>query len=174
MQKDLPKRKSIRLPGYDYSQPGYYFVTFCVESKRKLLGRVVGSGFHPRPSVELTKIGIEVQKSIQHVGSGFHPRPNNAGIEIQKYVIMPNHIHMIVVLTAVGDGTPTLQSVVGRIKSYTTKRWNDINNTKYETLWQSGFHDHIIRSEAGYQRIWQYIDENPARWVDDRYFIEEL
>jgi len=142
-----------------------------------MLGAViVGSGFHARPNIELTDLGIEVQKSINYICS------NDAGVEIPQYVIMPNHVHMIVALNAVGangeravgHGSPTLQTVMGRIKSYTAKRWSEMNGTKYQTLWQRSFHDHIIRDEADYRRIWQYIDENPMRWSEDKYYNRQI
>ena len=164
--KELPVRKSIRLKGYDYSQAGYYFITGCVKNRHEILGSIVGSGFHARPQVELTDIGIEIQKSIEYV------RNNDENVEIPKYVIMPNHIHLIVVLTAVGHGSPTLQSVVGRIKSYTTKQWNEMCNTKYKTFWQDSFHDHIIRDDADYLLHLQYIENNPSKWAEDRYYVQ--
>ena len=172
MQKALPVRKNIRMEGYDYSSNGAYYVTFCVEDRHEILGQIVGSGFHARPPqnpiqplVELTDIGIEIQKTIEHICA------NDKRIEIPKYVIMPNHVHLIVVLKAVGHGSPTLQSVVGRIKSYTAKRWSEICGTKYQTFWQSRFHDRIIRNEDEYKRVWQYIDENIEKWTEDEYYI---
>ncbi|MCL2109737.1 MAG: transposase [Oscillospiraceae bacterium] len=194
--KEFPVRKKIRLQGYDYSSNGAYFVTFCVENKHELLGKIVGSGFHARPTantniigsdfqcpvghenharptVELTEIGIEIQKSIEFMCK------NNPKIKIPKYIIMPNHVHMIVVLSTVrqrgdtvGHGSPTLQSVVGRIKSYTAKCWCDIYGLEHQSFWQSRFHDHIIRNKEEYERICQYIDENPLKWAEDSYFVE--
>ena len=180
MHKELPVRKIIRLQGYDYSQNGAYYVTMCVENRHEILGQIVGSGFHARPCenpmqplVELTDIGIEIQKTIDYICN------NDQRIEIPKYVIMPNHVHLIILLktvghdhdaSTVGHGSPTLQSVVGRIKSYTAKRWSEICGEKYQTFWQYCFHDHIIRSKEEYWQKWLYIDENPAKWAEDRYY----
>jgi REP element-mobilizing transposase RayT len=164
--KELPVRKKIRLDGYDYSSAGYYFVTICVKDRHEILGRV-GSGFHARPQVELTDIGLEIQKSIEYVSA------DTQTIEIPKYIIMPNHVHLIVVLKTVGHGSPTLQSVVGRIKSYTAKRWSEMCGEKYQTFWQSRFHDRIIRNEEEYRVRWQYIDNNPAKWAEDDYFVKK-
>jgi len=169
--RDYPARKCVRLKDYDYGQNGAYFVTFCVQERRKLLGRIVGSGFHARPFVELTEIGVETQKSIEYI------QTNSKGVEIQKYAIMPNHVHMIIFLSgfgtgnAVGHGSPTLQSLVGRIKSYTTKRWNEMCCAKQASLWQRSFYEHIIRNESEYQTIRQYIDDNPAKWLEDKYYM---
>ena len=163
---DLPVRKYPRLKNYDYSQNGAYFVTFCVKNKHELCGTiVVGSGFHARPSIVLTELGFEIQKTIEFVNS------NDKSINIQKYIIMPNHVHMIICLSAVGHGNPTLQFVVGQIKSYTTKRWNEICGTNNLSFWQHSFHEHIIRNEIEYQHIWQYIDQNPDKWSEDKYYI---
>ena len=71
----------------------------------------------------------------------------------------------------VGHGSPTLQTAVGRIKSYTAKQWREMGDILDQTFWQRSFHDRIIRNEAEYQRIWQYIDENPALWDEDVYHV---
>ena len=93
--KELPVRKSIRLKNYDYSSAGYYFVTVCVEGRHEMLSKIVGSDFYVRPRIELTDIGIEIQKSIEYITA------NNAAVEIPKYIIMPNHVHLIIVLKSV-------------------------------------------------------------------------
>ena len=185
VEKELPVRKNVRLKGYDYSSTGAYFVTFCVKGGHELLGKIVGAGFHPRPLptnphqlpeilhpyVELTDLGIAVQKSIEYI----HAHTKN--VEIPKHIVMPNHVHMLVVLGAGGspqgaggDGTPPLHSVMGRIKSYSVKPWNEDNASEHFSFWQRNYYDHIIRDEAEYKRIWQYIDENPARWEEDCYY----
>ena len=88
------------------------------------------------------------------------------GIVIDKYVIMPNHLHMIVILEDTGgDGTPPLQNVIGQLKSFTTNKFN-------KTLWQRSFHDHIIRGEEDYQKIWEYIDTNPMKWEFDCFYTD--
>jgi len=139
-----------------------------------LLGRVVDcavvgktSTQHLRPKVELTELGTEIQNSIEYIKS-----EGKGGVEIQKYVIMPNHVHMIISLSgnAVGHGSPTLPTIVGRIKSYSTKRWNEICGTNHLPFWQRSFHEHIIRNKSEYHLIWQYIDENPAIWTEDKYY----
>ena len=95
---------------------------------------------------------------------------------IDKYVIMPNHVHMIIV---VQDGTPsaaengtrggasptksTVPQIIQSLKSMTTKHFGF-------SMWQRSYHDHIIRDETEYQRVWQYIDENPQKWAEDDYY----
>lgn len=158
MQQDLPKRRSIRLHGYDYSQAGYYFITICVKNRLELLGQIVGTTDPGRPFVELTPIGRCAEEPIQ--------KANKNNVKIDKYIIMPNHIHFIVILGHESDdrGRSSLQQVVRNIKSYITKQAGF-------SLWQHRFHDRIIRNEVEYQKIWQYIDENPARWKEDCYFV---
>ena len=149
--KELPVRKNIRLKNYDYSNAGYYFITMCVKDRHEILGTVIvgttapgrpSSVGHPShsavpaacPFVELSPIGQCVAETIQNA--------NRKNVKIDKYVIMPNHIHMIVVL---GDG-PALQQVVRNIKSFVTK-WAGF------PLWQPRYYDHIIRDEPVGARI---------------------
>ena len=82
---ELPARKPNRLPCFDYSTPGAYFITICVEGKRCILGNIVGGGALDAPKVRLTSAGWVVQKYILSSS-------NVAGVTVDKYVIMPNHI----------------------------------------------------------------------------------
>ena len=146
---EFRERKSPRLKGYDYSLPGAYFVTICTRDRKCILGEIVGEGLCPLPKNTLTPIGKETEASIQFINK------NCKGVSIPKYVIMPNHIHLIVVLEDTGgDGTPPLQDVIRILKSYTTNKYDDV-------LWQKSFHDHIIRGDEDYLKIWNYIDTNP-------------
>ena len=172
--KELPVRKQIRLKNYDYSQSGCYFVTICVKDKHELLGTIVGAPVPSRqycvleyPEVELTELGYRIESAITYYNA------NSIAI-IDKYVIMPNHIHMIIVIRqtagdrgrGAGDrGRSPLQEIVRNLKSYVTK-------TAGFSPWQRSFHDHIIRNDEDYLRIWKYIDENPARWSEDKYYVK--
>ncbi len=154
----LPKRKPTRLKGYDYSSSGAYFVTICTHNRQCILSNIVGEGLCALPQNILTPIGIEIEKSIQFIND------NYMGVIIDKFVIMPNHIHLIVILEdSGGDGTPPLQNVIGQLKSYTTNKFGN-------TLWQRSYHDHIIRDEKDYQKIWEYIDTNPLKWELDCFY----
>lgn len=159
----LPKRKSTRLKNFDYSSNNIYFVTVCTDKKQKLLCSIksVGEGLCALPQIFLTDIGEEVNKSILYINEHYR------NIRISKYVIMPNHIHMLVAIenNTGGDGTPPLQNIVGAFKSFTTNKYG-------KKLWQRSFHDHIIRNESDYLKIWNYIDTNPAKWTDDCFYIE--
>ena len=82
---------------------------------------------------------------------------------------MPNHLHLIISLTG-GHGNPPLQSIVGLLKSFTTKKWNELIGGNFFELWQRSYYDHIIRNENEYKKIWEYIEENPARLANDSYY----
>ena len=160
---DFKNRKQLRLNNYDYSNNGAYFITVCTQGRRNILSRIiVGEGFHPLPIVELTKIGIEIENTINFINDNYR------NVFIEKYVIMPNHIHLILYLgyeNLGGHGNPPLQKIVGQLKSFTTKKYGKI-------LWQRSYYDHIIRNENEYAEIWNYIDSNPYKWLEDEYFNE--
>ncbi len=156
---NLPKRKPTRLKEYDYGTPGAYFITICTHNRQCVLSKiVVGEGLCALPQNTLTPIGNEIKKSIQYIND------NYIGITIDKYVIMPNHIHLIVnINNSGGHGNPPLQDIIGQLKSYTTNKFGN-------TLWQRSFHDHIIRGDVDFQKIWEYIDTNVLRWEKDCYY----
>ena len=152
---ELRKRKSVRIEGYDYSQPGCYFVTICVKNNHEMLGRIVGANCVRQ---HLSEYGIIVENEIKVLSETYNL------VEVVKYVVMPNHIHMII---SISDGgrtqfAPTVSRMVKQFKGLVTKRIGF-------SLWQKSFHDHIIRDESEYRRIWQYIDENPQHWDEDEY-----
>lgn len=161
----LPERKLLRLQGWDYSGAGYYFVTICVQDRKNLLRRgahcAPGSGFPP-----LSEIGETVERTLLEIPDHY---PN---VKVDKYVVMPNHIHFILVLEPRDGGrtmcapTPTLSQVVRMMKETVTKRLG-------QKIWQNGFYDHVIRDEADHLRIWNYIDTNPTKWPEDEYYYQE-
>lgn len=161
---ELPKRKPNRLKKYDYSTPGYYFVTICTKDKKPMLSEItVGAGIARPPEVKLKKYGKIVEEAILNIPV-YYP-----SVEIDKYVIMPNHIHLIMVIKADKYGrampAPTISTVINQMKGYVTKKAGI-------SLWQKLFHDHIIRGEKDYQKIWQYINANPVCWKDDCFYLE--
>lgn len=162
MAENLPKRKAPRLQGYDYSTPGAYFVTLCTWGKRSLLSQIVGEGLAP-PAVKLSRFGIVADEQIKAISSRFPT------VRVDKYVIMPNHIHMLLVIEGSGGASPspTIPHVVGVFKSLVTRLCGC-----GPCLFQRSFHDHIIRGEEDYRKIWDYIDTNPARWESDCLYSE--
>jgi REP element-mobilizing transposase RayT len=155
----LPTRKKIRLNGYDYAGVGYYFVTICIKDRHELLGHIVGATVLGRPYTELSEPGGLVDSAISYYSA------NNLAV-FDKYLIMPNHIHMIIAIPKeMGDrGRSPLQQIVRNLKSYGTK-------IAGFSPWQKSFHDHIIRDKTEYHRIWKYIDDNPALWTEDSYYV---
>jgi len=156
--KERPVRKNIRLKGYDYSRTGAYFVTICVKDKHELLGEVVGAATC-RPYVVLSEYGAIIKSSIQKIPSIY------GSVQVERYVIMPNHIHMMIRISDHGRqiAAPTVSLIVSNMKRAVSMQ------TGF-SLWQKSFHDHIIRTEEEYHRICRYIDENPARWPEDEYY----
>ncbi|MBE6998021.1 MAG: hypothetical protein E7427_07625 [Ruminococcaceae bacterium] len=156
---ELPKRKPMRLPEYDYAGHGAYFVTICTKDRRCILSNItVGADAPGGPNVQLTDTGKTVEQYIQSM-------ERMAGFHVDKYVVMPNHIHMIL---SVDNGpprasAPTVSDAVGALKRLVNRRLG-------RDIWQRSFHEHVIRNEQDYREIWEYIDENPARWVGDRYY----
>ena len=168
----LPKRKHPRLKEYDYSQNGCYYVTICTDKRQHLLGEItVEEIAHDvcRGGALLRPLGIMVEEEIENL-------QNRYAVTIDKYVIMPNHIHILFCVEQNRDEraeqspAPTLGDMVCALKSITTKRANLMDKTPGRKLWQRSYYDHVIRSEADYLRIWQYIDENPAKWAEDEYY----
>ncbi len=156
---NLPNRKPTRLVKYDYSQNGYYFITICTHNKECILTKIVGEGLCALPSIKLMPIGEKVKEAIEFIDNHYN------SVAVDKYVIMPNHIHLIIKIQTGGHGDPPLRiyDIIGRLKSFTTNEYGDI-------LWQRSFYDHIIRGEKDYLKIWEYIDNNPAKWMEDCYY----
>ena len=166
---DLPKRKSIRLPEYDYSSPGGYFVTICTHGRRCILSRIaVGEGLVP-PAVVLSPVGECVKEQILALSKRYPT------VRIDNYVIMPNHIHLLLTFRVDSGGaspSPTLFDVVCVLKSLSTRLSREQLGTL--PLWQRSYHEHVIRNERDYREILEYIENNPARWADDRYYAESF
>ncbi|MTI81456.1 MAG: transposase [Firmicutes bacterium] len=158
----LPKRKSNRLIGYDYSQYGAYFITICIKDRKKLLWQnVVGATFGRPIETSLSSIGKIVDTEIAKISDVYK------NVTIKKYVIMPNHIHMIIVLQP-DEGrrpqvAPTISRIIQQFKGSISKKLGF-------SIWQKSYYDHIIRNETEYQKIWEYIDTNPLKWEHDKYY----
>ncbi len=164
---ELLKRKNIRLKDYNYSQNGAYFVTICTHNKAHLFGEIVGEG-SPLPNVRLNEKGKIVDEYVNKIPIKY------TSVKIDKYATMPNHIHMIIAIVGGrGNPSPTIGNIIGWFKYQTTKIVNELQNTAGAKLWQRSYHDHIIRNEQEYLKIWQYIDENPQKWDQDCYYIHE-
>ena len=169
--QDTRHRRSLRLQGYDYAQAGAYFVTICTQRRRCLFGEVVDG------AMRLSSAG-QLAATVWHNMLERFP-----GVELDIFVVMPNHLHGIIVLmdsesTDAGSraGTrpaPTIGDVVGAYKSLFTlqfmegvrsKRWPAFDRR----VWQRNCYEHVIRDEHDLTRVRRYIDENPLRWEFDQ------
>jgi REP element-mobilizing transposase RayT len=164
MATDKPTRKTIRLQSYDYASNGAYFVTVCTHEKRNTLWNV-GASFGRPQEILLSATGVIVKKEISGI-SGIYQN-----VVIDKYVVMPNHVHMIIALSNLDNGgrpedAPTISRIVQRFKGAVSKKAG-------YPVWQKSFYDHIIRTEQEYAAVWQYIDTNPLKCQEDPYYISE-
>ena len=144
---ELPQRKKIRVGEYDYSQCGAYFVTICTQNRRPILSNIVGDDAPIVPK----RYGQIAEKYLKNAA------------EIEKYVIMPDHIHMLIRLEEQGAEKRSPQasriaSIVRSIKTLTTKEIG-------EPIFQRSYYDHVIRNQRDYNEIWEYIENNPRKWM---------
>ena len=158
-----PVRKRNRLIGFDYSTPCAYFITICTDKRRNLLCDIVGGGALDAPKTSLTEAG----KIVEHYILSASKMP---GITVDKFVIMPNHLHMIVFVERGVEGAAPYNAqiprFVGALKRLCHKETG-------KTLFQRSYHDRVIRDENEYRKIWQYIDTNPSKWKEDCFYNEE-
>ena len=166
----LPKRKHTRLDNYDYSSAGAYFVTICTQNRQCVLSCIVGRGLAPAETTELeyTLFGEIAEKQLFLLEDRF------PYLAVDKYVIMPNHIHAIMILNGEAAGAsprPTITDIVCAYKSLTTKECK--KNGLGEKLFQTSFYEHIIRGRVDYEEIAKYIYENPIHWCYDELYTKE-
>jgi len=173
-------RRSIRLKEYDYSLDGMYFVTICVQDKQCLFGKIVDNEMILNKNGQIVKmIWNELPHHYNHV-------------ELGEFVIMPNHIHGIIIISnaLVGAGfkpahdveagfkpAPTkanhgLSEIVRALKTFSARKINELHNARGKQLWQRNYYEHIIRNAKSYQYIANYIINNPANWKDDSFYSE--
>ena len=147
-------RKLNRLEDYDYSQNVAYFVTICTQDRKPVLGTIVGDGF-PVPN----QIGEIAEEYIRRISEKY------SEVTVDRYVIMPDHIHILLRIDGTGNPSPTMGNVVGWYKYQVTKQVNLLRNMPGEKLFQRSYYDHVIRNQQDYDEIWQYIENKPRKWV---------
>ena len=163
-----PIRKNIRLEDFDYSSAGYYFVTI-VSHQRKNIFSEINDG-----KMALSQAGVIVKEVWEAIPLHF------SNVEIDSFVVMPNHIHGILIIKEVGarhaSPGPTkiqpLGMIIGSFKSAVTKRIHDEGLLIQEKIWQRNYYEHIIRDETDYYRILDYIENNPENWLQDEENVE--
>ena len=162
---DLNSRKPTRLQEYDYSEKGAYFITICTKDKQKLFGHIVGGGAFDAPKIILSPQGEIVEKYILSTN-------NIPNLKVDKYVIMPNHIHpLLSIENSYGTSwapSPTNNKISLAIS--TLKRF--VNKEIGCNVFQRSFYDHVIRNQIDYNEIWKYIENNPFSWAADEFFSE--
>ncbi|MDJ1471127.1 hypothetical protein QNI19_08090 [Cytophagaceae bacterium DM2B3-1] len=185
-------RRSIRLPDYEYSQAGLYFVTICVKDRQCLFGRIDGG------QMVLNEVG---EIACQEWGKSAEIRQE---IVLHEFIIMPNHMHGIVEITDItcrgdwqvaqaitidpdqtnrsagnqgdlpiaptGLNPKSLGAMIGGYKASVTKKVNDIQQTS-GSVWQRNYYEHIIRNARSHQQIAEYITTNPQRWEQDTLYV---
>ena len=159
---ELPKRKPNRLTEYDYSTPNAYFITVCTDNRRNLFWKNIEAIMDCPKNVPLTNLGIIVRRSIEDIPKHYPT------ISVDHFVIMPNHIHLLLQINTDPDGrsviAPTISTVVRLMKGAVSKQAGF-------TVWQKGFYDHVIRNNKDYRAIWNYIEGNPSKWAEDKLYI---
>ncbi|HEX9756891.1 MAG TPA: transposase [Nitrospiria bacterium] len=171
---DIHQRHSIRLKGFDYSQAGAYFVTICVRNRECLFGNMVDG------KVQMNDVGRVVQTVWEELPKRY------PGVGTDASIVMPNHVHGIVVFTDhVGAGlalsnqnitpnkqgaassAPTLGDIIRAFKSLSAIGVNRRFGRSGQSLWQRNYYEHILRTEDDLNRIRQYIRDNPMNWETD-------
>ena len=171
--KYLPVRKPNRLKGYDYSQAGKYFLTICAKDRLELFATIEAASCRP----QYTHIGNVIEDEIATLSNSY------PGVSVDYFVIMPNHIHMIIDIIAADGGRQDAeicgwQDAENRRRqdaaptvSQMINQWKRAVSIKIGySVWQKSFHDHIIRNESEYRKIVEYIKNNPIRWKQDCFY----
>ena len=157
MDRNLPKRKHPRLDHNDYSTAGAYFVTICTHNRRCLLSRIVGRGLAPA-EIQYSTYGHIAREQLLLLEQRY------PSLKIEQYVIMPNHIHAILLLhkTEGAPGSPTIMDIICAYKSLTTRQCKMVK--PIDKPFQTSFYEHVIRGREDYIEITEYIVNNPKQW----------
>lgn len=152
---DIKQRKQNRLSSYDYSTIGAYFVTICTHDRQRILSEII----EDRPP-GLKHSGKIAEEYIIRIPEKYPT------VSVDKFVIMPDHIHMLLSIgQGTGDPSPTLGNIIGWYKYKVTKEINRIFGTEGRKLFQRSYYNHVIRDQADYIEAWEYIENNPRKWV---------
>ena len=163
---ELPSRKHPRLRDYDYSRNGVYFLTICTRNRAPILSEIVGRGIPDAPLVRLTEIGRCVQDAMAYLAE------QDPQIQIEASVIMPNHIHILLGICGAEGGASGMPRPTGmRVPKFVSSLKRYTNRVCGRPLWQTSYHDHIIRDDNDFLNHWSYLNNNPARWAEDEYYV---
>ena len=149
--KRLNSRKQIRLKNYNYANVGYYFITICIQNRECILSKITLNNKNEHIST-LTNEGEIVNRYIIEIEKIY------TNVILDEYIIMPNHIHMILIIQS--NKNITISKIIQQFKGIITKELG-------YSIWQKLFYEHIIRDNEEYIKIKQYIKDNVSNWEDD-------
>ena len=167
MDNQPPVRKPLRMSHYDYNTPGAYFLTFCTHNKQHILSQIPGMT-DELPVPRLTTCGKVVDTILKNI-------PEHLHVTIDQYVIMPNHVHLIAViteedvLTEIRESPLQSRSIISKLMGYIKMNASKVIR-QYRgdiPVWQRGYYDHVIRNQQDYIALAEYIQTNPLRWELD-------
>ena len=147
-----PPCRSLRLPGYDYSQAGAYFITACTHNRAMLFGGVIDG------DVRVNEMGTTVQQTWDDLPAHYN------GIDLDAFIVMPNHVHGIIILADESERRHAIPDIVRGFKTFSARRVNE-RAGKRGVLWQRGYYEHVIRNEKALDCVRAYIANIPARWA---------
>ena len=175
--EELKKRKTPRYQEYDYNNDGIYFITICTKDRECILSQITKAEDNDRIELKLTDCGEIANKYIRNLNEFYDH------LSIEKYVIMPNHIHLLLWIKNAESpneygqsGTPVPTNVLraNNACSRFVSTFKRFCNKEYgENIWQSRFNDHIIRNHDDYEEHVEYICKNPINWYYDELYAEE-
>ena len=150
-------RKTTRIPGYHYSDPGAYFLTMCTLDRARLLSRIRVTG--DTAVTDLLEYGRVVECEILKMNGIYNH------LRVDKYVIMPDHVHLLLtVMDPVLRNAPpeaknsAVAKYVGTLKRFCNRKYG-------RNIWQKGSNDHVIRNQEDYNTRWEYMEKNPMNWI---------
>ncbi len=169
----FPSRRSIRLKGFDYSQAGLYFITICTHNRSCLFGEIQDG------AMRLNDTGRIVSECWLEIPRHF------PGVQLDAFVVMPNHIHCVVVIlpqvghaisgqhaAAIGEAfakpvAGSLATIVRSFKAEVTRRVRAMQGPAAQQVWQRSYYERVIRTGKEFREVTQYIAENPKVWEFD-------
>ena len=153
---DFNHRQSIRLNGYDYSRSGAYFITICTHEREHLFGDIVNE------TMELNIFGDIALSHWQQL------EQHHSTIIMDELVVMPNHLHGIIILESSIDYRKSISEIIRGFKTFSAKAINNERGVRGVPVWQRNYYDRIIRNELELDRVRQYIINNPRNWDADK------
>lgn len=147
-------RHSLRLKNYDYSQAGAYFITLVTYARSNILGEIVAGDMVLSTAGELACQGLLALPE------------HYPAVEVDDFVLMPNHLHAILVIQS-GPSLHSLSEIVRGFKTFSARKINLLLHTPGSQVWQQRFYDHIFRDEEDLRRVRAYIRDNPRKWFED-------